>query len=94
MKEEKVKSYLGFAIKSRAAVFGLDSIGKKKVLLVLADTSLQPSSMSKLESLSNKNGFRVYKVSLDAVKQVLPSENIKVIGISNKDLANAIEESL
>lgn len=89
----KVKSYLGFAIKSGKAVFGVDQIIslRRKPIIVLYDDSLSENSLSKLRNYMSKQNVNSYKI---AIEEVYHNKNCKAIGILDESLASAIEKSI
>ena len=91
----KVKPYIGFAIKSRSIKFGVDDICKiKKSELILVSDSLQESSMKKILAFSVKNHIELLKLSLDDFENLLDNKSVKAIAILDKNLAFAIKKNL
>ena len=91
----KIKSYIGFAIRSREITFGVDDIVKtKKAKLIIASKDLGESSLSKLEKFSSEKNLEV--ILLDSVDfaEVVQNENIKAVSVENKNLAEAIKKNL
>ena len=85
---DKIKSYIGFAKKSRKIAFGLNMALAKNSKLILVDESISEDSLNKLNKIC-KN-IAVLK-SEDYQKL---QENAKVIAILDKNLANAIENEI
>jgi hypothetical protein len=89
----KVKPYIGFAIKSRSIKFGVDDICKiKKSELILVSDSLQESSMKKILAFSVKNHIELLKLSLDDFENLLDNKSVKAFAILDKNLAIAIKK--
>ena len=88
----KIQSYLGFAKKSRAIVFGLDNLEKfnKSVYLVLYVKQLSENSLNKLNKLVNEKNWKMGELENQTIDELLFVDNCKVIGITNDNLANAI----
>lgn len=85
---DKIKSYIGFAKKSRQIAFGLNMALTKKNQLVLVNSSISEDSLQKL------NKFCKNLVVLDENDYKKLQENAKVIAILDKNLANAIENEI
>lgn len=93
MKLNKAKTYVGFAIKSRAIKFGVDDICKcKNAELVIVSDSLQESSMKKITSFAEKNRKDLFKLSLDDFENLLDNKSVKAFAILDKNLAIAIKK--
>lgn len=91
----KIKTYVGFAIKSRDIKFGVDDIVKmKSVKLIIASKSLGESSLAKLKKFAAIKNMEVTMLDKDLFNQIMQSENIKAIAISNENLAEAIKINL
>lgn len=91
----KIKSYIGFAIKMRKAVFGVDGIktSKQKLFLVVYDDSLASNSNKKLCSFCENNNINCYKVDF-SLSELTKRSNVKAIAIGDESLANAIIENM
>lgn len=89
----KIKSYVGFAIKSGKAVFGVDQIIslRRPPKIVLYDDSLSENSLSKLKNYLSKQNVNSCKI---AMEEIYPDKNCKAVGILDESLASAIEKSI
>ena len=75
----KIKTYVGFAVKSRKIRFGVDDILKlKNTSLILVSDSLAESGMKKLEGYANKNSVDLIKFWVIAIGS-MPSPNSTLI---------------
>lgn len=91
----KAKSYLGFAIKSRAIKFGVDDIIKmKSAKLIIVSDELKESSEKKVLSYSQKNNIELLKLTLDDFQKLLDNNNIKAVAITDENLAAQIKKNL
>ena len=91
----KAKSYLGFAIKSRAIKFGVDDILKmKSAKLIIVSDDLKESSEKKVLSYSQKNNIELLKLTLDDFQKLLDNNNIKAVAITDENLAAQIKKNL
>ena len=92
LKVNKIKTYVGFAIKSKQIKFGIDEILKNKFLdLILVSSELAESSKSKLENFASKTNSKLIELEQDQIDFVLNKTNVKVFAITNKGLADAIK---
>lgn len=83
----KINSYIGFAIKSGNATFGLDNCLKNKnIVLAICISSLSDGSKAKLKKAINN----VIELSSNQIKNM--SVSFQVLGISEPSLAKQIEK--
>ena len=93
MKQNKARTYVGFASKSRALKFGVDDICKcKKAELVIVSDSLQESSLKKITAFAEQNRKDLLKLSLDDFENLLDNKGVKAFAILDKNLAMAIKK--
>jgi len=90
MKVDKIKSYIGFAIKSKSIIFGLDTIKEKKVNLIVYANSMSESSKKSIKIISEKQKCPCYEIQDDEMLNLTNQEKIKAFGIMNIELAKAI----
>ncbi len=91
----KAKTYIGFAIKSRAIKFGVDDIVKcKKIELIIVSDSLQESSFNKITRFSMQNNIDLLKIGLENFEELLDNKSVKAVAILDKNLAVAIKKNL
>lgn len=94
MNLSKIKAYIGFAIKSKAIVYGVDSIKEKNVKVIFFTSSLSDSSKHVCENMANKFSCNCYEVSDSEMLDLTASDKIKAFAILNNDLAKAIENNM
>ena len=85
----KIKSYIGFAIKSKQVVYGADNIlVSKKNKLIVASIQLSQNTLEKLKNINVK--------IITLPHEIFEDLNIKglVVSITNLSLAKAIIENL
>lgn len=94
MDENKIKSYLGFAIRSRKAIFGYDNLftTKKMPLLTLISSTQGDKMKEKVIAFCLDKKIRCIRLPF-ALEDVL-GRNCKVISILDSSLANAIYNEL
>ena len=90
MNLDKIKTYIGFAKKSKSIVFGLDSIKDKKVELIMFSESLSESSKLSCVKEAEKNKCNYYEISAEEMYVLIGLDKVKAFAIINKDLAKAI----
>ena len=91
---KKIKTYVGFSIKSKTIIYGVDSIKESIPYVVIYSENLAESSKGKLlENLKEKN-CPFYEISKEDMLEIFQNENIKVFAIKNKELARAIIENI
>ncbi len=91
---DKLATYLGFAIKSRNIVYGVDNIESNaaRICMVLIDDTLATNSLNKLKNIALKSNIKLYRVVDTTLDMLLNSNNCKAIGLTSVGLANAIRE--
>lgn len=91
MNETKVRSYIGFAVRSRGAIFGIDNIKKAKIppYLVLYDSTVSENTLKKITQYSEGKSI-MFKIEEFLLSELLKRDKVKVMGITNESLAKAI----
>ena len=94
MEITKIKSYLGFAIRSNQVIYGLDNIlvCKKKIHLILVSNSISDNSLEKVKALSIKKNYDYILLPV-SLEELTKRQNLKVLAITNFELAKAIKNS-
>ncbi len=87
MRKRAVISYVGYAIKSRKILFGVENIIGRVCGVVLYDRTLGKSSSDKLTAYLIKRDVKGFCVD---VEDFYPDRNCKALGITDKNLASAI----
>ena len=92
MRENKVKSYLGFAIRSGAVVFGSDNLfaSKKMVILVLICSTQNDKVTNKVIKFCEDKKIKYIKLENIILGDLCSRDNCKVLGVTDNSLANAI----
>lgn len=94
MNINKIKAYIGFAIKSKQIVFGVDSIKEKQVKVIFFSGSLSESSKITCQKIAEKCECKIYEISNDDMFEIVNSDKIKAFAVLNSDLANAINNNM
>lgn len=90
---DKIETYIGFAIKKGSVVFGCDSIkrSRKKVCLLVATETLSQNSLKVLKNCTEKFGCELVRTEdFDNLRK----KNCKALAICDESLANAIKNAL
>ena len=89
----KVETYIGFAIKKGSVVFGCDGIksSRKRIFLLLYTSTLSENSLSVLQQVCKRTGCPLVQIE---DFQILMNKNCKALAICDKSLANAILDNL
>ena len=90
----KLKSYLGFSIKSNKIIFGIDNLEstKKNVRLVICCNTLADNSFKKLCNLCYRRDWKLVQLTNSTISELIQRENCRILGILDSNLANAIEK--
>ncbi len=93
MNANKVFTYVGFSIKAKKIIFGVDNIvtSKKIAKVVLYSDSLSENSLKKLLEYAKLKNIDAYRLDLSAV---LPNKNCKALGLTDSNLAEAVKSEL
>ena len=93
MKVDKVKSYLGFAIRSGKVIFGVDKLfdSKKKAQLILICSTQNEKVTNKVVRYAKNENIPYIKLKDLVVGEIVSRDNCKVIGILDINLAQAVK---
>lgn len=88
----KVKSYIGFAIRSREIVLGVNAIEitHKNFKLFLMCRTAQKNTVKQAISLSKKRNVKIIVTTKENLADFVHKENCKLAGVLNQELAKAI----
>ena len=91
----KIKTYVGFAVKSRKIRFGVDDILKlKNAGIIIVSDSLAESGMKKLENFANKKSIELIKLTEVDFLELIQNISIKALAVLDENLAEAIKKNL
>ena len=92
---DKVKTYLGFAVKSRKIKYGVDDIIKLKIAsLVLVSDALAESGLGKVKAYALKKSIACIVIDAEKFNDIIQNPNIKAAAILDDNLAVAIKKNL
>ena len=91
---DKFRTYIGFAIKSKSIVYGVDNIESNlaKDCMVIIDKSLSDNSLNKLQNVVSKANIKIFTIDNITLDELLHTSNCKAIGLTSVNLASAIRE--
>ena len=93
MNAENIKKYYGFAKKSGATLIGTDKIVlSANVYLIFASCALAQNAKDRLKRKAEKSNCIFEIFSEQDFESIEPNQNIKAIGIKNKELAKAMQK--
>lgn len=89
---DKTATYLGFALRARKAVLGVNAVKacKGTVYLLLADRSASENTMKEIERLRDRFGCPLLKV--DGLETIAGKAFCKLAAVREEHLARAILE--
>lgn len=92
MEKNKIETYLGFCIRARKIVFGAEEVEQKKkgIFLIIADESLGTSSQKIIHRAIEKFACPLITAKAGALGERLHRIGVKAVGITDKNLAEAI----
>ena len=92
MNINKIKAYLGFAIKSGNIIFGYDNIitTKKKLKLIIVSNTVNNKISTKINDFADSKKIKLINLSELSVEELISRDNCKLIGIVDENLASAI----
>ncbi|MEG1608888.1 MAG: hypothetical protein RR348_03395 [Clostridia bacterium] len=95
MQTNKIDSYIGFAVKSRKVIFGLEMLlrARKPPFVVLYDESLGANSLKNMMFYCDTNNVVMLKISANHLNELLQRQNIKILSIVDESLSKAIIEN-
>lgn len=89
----KIETYIGFAIKKGAAVFGVDNIVRyrKKMYLLVVTESISERSLAAIEEHAQSRRLPLVTVQ---DYPLLMQRNCKALAICDKSLADAVQNNV
>lgn len=95
MSKKKIDTYIRFAIKSRSIIYGIDNIKARirQIKVIIADNTLSENSLDKARLLCSRNNIPLV-LSEEELNKILNTNNCKIIGITNINMAQAIVDNV
>jgi len=89
---KKIKSYVGFAIKSGNIIIGGDSVVRRidKCIVVLIDKSINATTYKNVHKLCDNKKIFLRDVDNGILEDITHITNCRCIAITDNNLANAI----
>ena len=95
MERSKLQSYLGFCIRARKIVFGVDNIETERrgVYLLISDETLGESSFKTMLNARQKFACPLLIAEKEVLGEVLHRPAVKAVAIKDKHLAEAVKNA-
>lgn len=95
MSVDKIVSLVGFAIRARKAVFGVDGIAAsgRRVYVILYDGALSAGSLARLQTAAARTHATLVR-SVIGIADITHKTNCKAVGITDKQMAAAVVANL
>ena len=92
MERSKVETYLGFCVRARKAVFGVDDIEKQKkgVFLIICDGELSENSLKTVQKARESLACPLLITGKGKLGELLHKPAVKAVAIKEENLASAI----
>lgn len=92
MPSRKIDSYIGFAVRSGDVIYGLDSFPSYtgRIELIMYDAQTGAATLRKLKNLCKREDIKAIKCKSGYISGAVHRENVKLIAVTSKSLANAI----
>lgn len=92
MKENKLVSYIGFAIKSGKVIFGYDNLFKSKQnpKIIIFCKTLSEKMKNKLDLFAKSKKIKLLTLENFILSDIIKRDNCKVLGICDENLAKVI----
>jgi ribosomal protein L7Ae-like RNA K-turn-binding protein len=89
---QRVKSFVGFAVRANKIVWGTDNVlaYKKKIRLILVSDGLADNALQKLRAYAESKPARLVVLDDLTVAELVHRDGVKAIGVTDKNLADAI----
>ncbi len=90
-KTNKIQTYLGFSIKNRSIVYGLDNIWscRKHLYVIVVGDNLTEKNQSKILNFAKSKNCTLTKVE-GCFGELIGRPSCKLAGVTDKNLAQAI----
>lgn len=92
MEKSKIETYLGFCVRARKIVFGIDEIEKQKkgVYLIVCDGALGDNSLKVAKKTQERLACPIIITKKGELGELLHKPTVKTVAIKDNHLASAI----
>lgn len=92
MERDKIETFIGFSIKSRNVVFGLDSVEiyKKRMYCLLICKSASENTEKDILKIAEKRNLPLIKTLDKTLEEITFKNNCKVLALTDKQLSKAV----
>ena len=92
MEKSKIETYLGFCIRARKIIFGVEMIERQKkgVHLLIVDGAIGKNSLKPTLQAQERFGCPLLETAVGALGETLHRPAVKAVAITDSNLASAI----
>ena len=92
MEKSKIETYLGFCIRARKIIFGVEMIERQKkgVHLLIVDGAIGKNSLKPTLQAQERFGCPLLETAAGALGETLYRPEVKALAITDSNLASAI----
>ena len=96
LEKSKIETYLGFCVRAKKIVYGVDEVEKQKrgVYLLIFDASLGQNSLKVMRKAQETLGCPLVESNAGTLGERLHRLGVKAVAIKDKNLADAIVNSM
>ncbi len=89
---DKVATLIGFAVKANKVIYGLETLeqSNRKRYLIVRCHSLSDRAKQQTYKVAERDGVPIIETKSRTLEDVVHKRNCKVIGLSNKQMSQAI----
>ena len=89
---DKISTLIGFAVKANKIIYGLESLdeGTRKRYLIVSCHTLSDRAKNELKTIAKRDNVPILVTKNRKLEDIVYKRNCKVIGISNKQMTEAI----
>ncbi|MCL1901166.1 MAG: hypothetical protein FWG51_02075 [Firmicutes bacterium] len=94
--KDKIETYIGFCVKSRKTVTGINALEayKKKLYCILVCNTLSENSLNLVKKINGKFNVPIIKVCAKSLEQISFIQGCKVLALTDLKLSSAVIENL
>ena len=94
--KDKIETYIGFCIKGRKAVIGINALEtyKKKLYCIFVCNTLTENSTNQVKKINGKFNVPIIKVCGKTLEKVSFLQGCKVLALTDIELSKAVMENL
>ncbi len=92
----KIKTYFGFAIKSRNIIYGGDNLlaSRSKIYVVLCSKDINRTALKSVQEYCENKRIKLFLLETEFIEEVSQKMNCKCVAVCDRNLANGIINEL